>query len=182
VVHSLEPRRGGEERGRALCGNLSLLHPGPLAVDHVVAGGVAAPAVLERTARQTKMYWKVAATALRWAAPATGVIQSHRIGSRGRVLCRLPFALLGVELKSCGAVDAHRNNARNAARSDKDTDRLTGQRPTKEPRWKYYPDHLARRNGVAHGSSVAGADVEKSLAAVDACRAWLKALWAGRLG
>jgi hypothetical protein len=59
---------------------------------------------------------------------------------------------------------------------------LTGHRPTTEPWWKHYRDHLVRRNGVVHGGlRVARADAEKSLAAVDACRAWLKDFWAGRL-
>jgi len=61
-------------------------------------------------------------------------------------------------------------------------DVLTGHRPTSETWWKEYKDHLARRNAVAHhGLRVARADAEKSLAAVDACRQWLKDFWAGRL-
>lgn len=60
-------------------------------------------------------------------------------------------------------------------------DVLTGHRPSREPWWSDYREHLARRNGVTHeGLRIARADAEKSLAAVDACRAWLKDFWAGR--
>lgn len=58
---------------------------------------------------------------------------------------------------------------------------VIGWRVTDEPWWEAYRAHLTRRNQVVHDGLVLSADdASHSLDAVDACKRWLRNLWAGQ--